>query len=416
MELMTSSGRVGGILRIFLVFFLFIGPARGVYADGRETLGKDQGPRRGNGRGRRAKQPRLRQQHRASESIGLRARAEPQPCGQPSTNGRPVTAGIIAAAGLGTRFLPPTLVMPKEMLPLAGRATIEHTLREFVDSGLQRIVVVTRPESLYHETMKLALSPPKKASPAMYRHLKATGKLDKLADLERLHEQAEIIVVKQKRRVKLSGNEWVNYGNAMPLLSAEYPLRPELKRGETVLFAFGDDVIAHDRDAVPFTRQIIDAYKQHGDLVVGVQEVPREHVNRYGIVLSDSGTGRVTGIPEKPEPDRVKPPYLAHFGRDLIDADVFAAAKNTRPGKDGELWMVDVIMRAIEHYGKRYRPQSIQGGRWVTTGDQASMLMGELQFAQRNPHLLASPAFRDAVRELYNVVSAAEAASSASQR
>jgi len=274
-----------------------------------------------------------------------------------------VKKAIIAVAGSGTRLLPATKSMPKEMLPIVDKPAIQLVVEELVAGGIEDIILVTKWD-------KKPLEDHFDHSWALENELAKSGKKDKLAEIKKISEMANFIYVRQKGP----------YGNGTPVLSAA-----SLVDNEPFLYVWGDDLV---KSEVSFTKQMIDDYNKTGHLMIGVQEVPRDQVNRYGIVsIKDKKTMQLDGIIEKPDIDKA-PSRLADFGRMILNQEIINVLKKTRLGKGKELWIVDAIRDYIKAGGEFYAKE-IKNGQWLTTGDPLNLLRTNLEYAKDRPELKA---------------------------
>ncbi len=271
-----------------------------------------------------------------------------------------IKKAIVAVAGSGTRLLPATKSMPKEMLPIIDKPAIQIIVEELVEAGIEDIILVTKWD-------KKPLEDHFDHSWALENELEKSGKMEKLEQVRRIADLANFVYVRQKGP----------YGNGTPLLSAA-----SLVDDEPFVYAFGDDLV---KSKVSFTKQMVDEYAQHGRPMVGVQKVPESDVNRYGIVKLKEGTQEMESIVEKPSIEDA-PSQLAQFGRFILDQDIIDALRETSIGKGNELWLTD----AIELYLKKggiVRVREIQDGKWLTTGDPLNYLMATLEYAFDRPDI-----------------------------
>lgn len=265
-----------------------------------------------------------------------------------------IKKAIVAVAGSGTRLLPATKSMPKEMLPIIDKPAIQIIVEELVEAGIEDIILVTKWD-------KKALEDHFDHAWALENELEKSGKMEKLEQVKHIAEMANFIYVRQKGP----------YGNGTPLLSAA-----SLVDDEPFVYAFGDDLV---KSKVSFTKQMILDYEKYGTPMVGVQKVPESEVNRYGIIKLKEGTQEMESIVEKPSIEEA-PSQLAQFGRFILDQDIIDALRETNVGKGNELWLTD----AMEIYLKRggtIRIREIEDGKWLTTGDPLSYLMATLEYA-----------------------------------
>jgi len=274
-----------------------------------------------------------------------------------------VRKAIVAVAGSGTRLLPATKSMPKEMLPIVDKPVIQLVVEELVAGGIEDIILVTKWD-------KKTLEDHFDHSWALEDELAKSGKKEKLTEIKKISEMANFIYVRQKGP----------YGNGTPVLSAA-----SLVQGESFLYVWGDDLV---KSKVSFTKQMIDDYNKTEHLMIGVQEVPRNQVDRYGIVsLKDKKTMQLDDIIEKPS-IKEAPSRLADFGRMILNQDIVDVLKNTQLGKGKELWIVDAIRDYIKVGGAFYA-KKVKDGEWLTTGDPLNLLRTNLEYAKDRPELKA---------------------------
>ncbi len=267
-----------------------------------------------------------------------------------------VRKAIVAVAGSGTRFLPATKSMPKEMLPIVDKPIIQLVVEELVAGGIEDIILVTKWD-------KKPLEDHFDRSWALSHDLKKAGKKKILREIQKISEMANFIYVRQKGP----------YGNGTPVLSAA-----SLVEDEPFMYVWGDDLV---KSKVPFAKQMIDDYNKTGRLMIGVQEVPLNQVDRYGIVsLKNKKTMQLDGIVEKPAINKA-PSRFADFGRMILNQEIIDILKKTKLGKGKELWIVDAIRDYIKAGGKFYAKQ-VEDGQWLTTGDPLHLLKANLEYAK----------------------------------
>lgn len=265
-----------------------------------------------------------------------------------------IKKAIVAVAGSGTRLLPATKSMPKEMLPIIDKPAIQIIVEELVEAGIEDIILVTKWD-------KKALEDHFDHAWALENELEKSGKIEKLEQVRHIADMANFVYVRQKGP----------YGNGTPLLSAA-----SLVDDEPFVYAFGDDLV---KSKVSFTKQMVLEYEKYETPMVGVQKVPQSEVNRYGIIKLKEGTQEMESIVEKPSIEEA-PSQLAQFGRFILDQDIIDALRETNVGKGNELWLTD----AMEIYLKRggtIRIREIEEGKWLTTGDPLNYLMATLEYA-----------------------------------
>ena len=265
-----------------------------------------------------------------------------------------IRKAIVAVAGSGTRLLPATKSMPKEMIPIVDKPVIQLVVEELIEAGIEDIILVTKWD-------KKPLEDHFDRSWALENELEKAGKIDKLNEIKKISEMANFIYVRQKGP----------YGNGTPVLSAA-----SLVVNEPFVFAFGDDLV---KSKVSFTKQMIDDYEKNGNLMIGAQEVSAEEVVRYGIVKLKKGTEQLEDIVEKPSVEDA-PSKLATFGRYILNQEIIDILKHTALGKGNELWLVDAIKEYVNKGGVVVS-KKVENGEWLTTGDPLNYLKATLAYA-----------------------------------
>ncbi len=253
-----------------------------------------------------------------------------------------IRKAVVAVAGSGTRFLPATKTMPKEMLPILEKPIIQLVVEELVGAGIEDIILVTKWD-------KKALEDHFDYSLALEEELEKAGKHEKAAEMKRIAELANFIYVRQKGP----------YGNGTPVLSAA-----SLVDDEPFIFAWGDDLV---KAKIPFAKQMVADFEKHGRMMIGVQEVALEDVVRYGIVKLREGTMEIEDIFEKPSVEET-PSRLADFGRMILNQEFIDILKQTALGKGNELWIVDAIKTYVRN-GGIFLAKKVEDEEWLTTGD-----------------------------------------------
>jgi len=265
-----------------------------------------------------------------------------------------IKKAIVAVAGAGTRLLPATKAMPKEMLPIVDKPIIQLVVEELVEAGIEDIILVTK-------WVKKPLEDHFDQNWALMSDLKKAGKEELRESIKRISEMANFIYVRQKGP----------YGNGTPVLSAA-----NLVDDEPFMFVWGDDLV---KSKVSFSKQMVDDYNKNGHLMIGVQEVAPEDVVRYGIVKLKKGTMQIEDIVEKPSAKQ-SPSLLADFGRMILDKEIIDILKKTALGKNNELWIVDAIRTYVKKGGVFFAKE-IKDGQWLTTGDPLNYLKANLEYA-----------------------------------
>jgi UTP--glucose-1-phosphate uridylyltransferase len=265
-----------------------------------------------------------------------------------------IKKAVVAVAGSGTRFLPITKAMPKEMLPIIDKPIIQIVVEELVEAGIEDVILVTKWD-------KKSLEDHFDYNYALENELEKNGKQKYLEDIRRISEMANFIYIRQKGP----------YGNGTPVLCAD-----SLVGDEPFVFVWGDDLV---RSKMSFTKYMVEDFEKNGLPMIGVQEVAKEEVVRYGIVKLKEGTMEIEGIVEKPSIEET-PSQLADFGRMILNREIVDILKNTALGKGGELWIVDAITTYVKQGGK-FLAKKVEDGEWLTTGDPLNYMKALLKYA-----------------------------------
>jgi UTP--glucose-1-phosphate uridylyltransferase len=278
---------------------------------------------------------------------------------------------VIPAAGLGTRFLPATKAIPKEMLPLVDVPTIQYIVGEVVASGITEVVLVTgRGKSAIEDHFDV--------SPELERFLEEKGKPDLLKMVREVARMAHVVSVRQKQPHGL--------GHAV-LVARRYV------GNEPFAVLLGDVII----DApVPCTKQLLQVYATHGP-VIALLAVPPEKTHLYGVIAGKQigqGLYHVDTLVEKPAPGTA-PTNLAVIGRYVLPPEIFDILEHTPPGKGGEIQLTDglqTLARRMPLYGLEFT------GTRYDAGEQAGFIEASVAFALKRPALAAQ--LRPALRRL----------------
>lgn len=265
-----------------------------------------------------------------------------------------IKKAIIAVAGSGTRLLPATKSMPKEMLPIIDKPIIQLVVEELIEAGIQDIILVTKWD-------KKPLEDHFDYNWALENDLEKSGKTELLKEIKKISELANFVYVRQKGP----------YGNGTPILSAA-----SLVDDEPFVFCYGDDLV---KAKISFTKQMIEDFETHGCPIIGVQEVPHDQVYRYGVMRLKDGTNQLEEIIEKPSVEDA-PSNLVNFGRMILNQKYIDILKETPTGKGDELWTNDAINTYIKDGGVFYT-KKIEDGEWLTTGDPLNYLKANLAYA-----------------------------------
>ncbi|MBC3804465.1 UTP--glucose-1-phosphate uridylyltransferase GalU [Acetobacterium fimetarium] len=273
-----------------------------------------------------------------------------------------VRKAVIPAAGLGTRFLPITKSVPKEMLPIVDKPTIQYIIEEIVASGIEEILIINgrNKESIINHFDKV---------PELEALLRAGGKNDALKEVEAITNMAKIFSVRQ--------NEAKGLGHAV--LCAK-----EFVGNEPFAVVLGDDIVYHD--GKPALQQMVEVYEAYGVSVIGVQQVAPDQVNKYGIVSGTKVAERVHQVNDLVEKPAIgtAPSTMAILGRYVITPGIFEILEHTGKGAGGEIQLTDGLktlatiekMVAYDFIGKRY-----------DVGDKLGFLEATVEFGLRDQKL-----------------------------
>lgn len=268
------------------------------------------------------------------------------------------TKAIICAAGLGTRFLPQTKAMPKEMLPLIDRPVIQVIVEQAVAAGVTDIIIVTG-----HS--KRAIEDHFDRSDELEAELREKGKHDKADEIKRIAEMANFVYIRQKGTPK---------GNARPILNA----RRLIDDDEPFFVFFADDFF---RSETPWPSQLKDAYNETGKSVISLIEVEKKDADKYGMAsLTDQKSERLFklgGLVEKPG-EKDTPSNFASVGSYLLTPEIWKYVEQEKLGKGGEITLSDSISELAQE-GEAYG--YFIDGVWHDTGDQLKYIKAVVDMA-----------------------------------
>lgn len=275
-----------------------------------------------------------------------------------------IRKAVIPAAGFGTRFLPQTKAMPKEMLPVVDKPVIQYVVEEAVASGISNVIIVTgAAKRAIEDHFDLP-------SRELVENLKMGGEKKKplLDQVEHIANLADFIYVRQKGP----------YGNGTPVLSAE-----PIVGKEYFAVMWGDEFIHADP---PRLKQMISVWEKHGGIVIsGVRIDDPEKLSRYGIAdleKVDDKVFKIKKIVEKPEPSQA-PSNLATHGAYILPPEIFSVLRKLSPGKGGEIWLVDAI-NILQKQGIPVYACEIENGMYYDTGNKLEYLKTVVEFALRH--------------------------------
>lgn len=287
---------------------------------------------------------------------------------------RKIRKAVIPAAGFGTRFLPATKAMPKEMLPIVDKPAIQYIVEEILASGIQEILIISG-------HAKRAIEDHFDSSPELEQHLVESGKTKELEEIRKISD----IKVHYVRQPYMRG-----LGDA--ILCAR-----EFVDGEPFGVILGDDIV-YTGNGEPALKQLMDRYYETGSTVVGCQVVPEEKVSAYGIIQGERTENpdllKVVDMIEKPS-IKEAPSRFAALGRYVITPEVFDILEQTKPGKGGEIQLTDalrVMARCWNVYAYNFT------GKRYDTGNKLGYLKAVVEFALRLEDL--GEGFREYLKSL----------------
>lgn len=274
-----------------------------------------------------------------------------------------IRKSIIPAAGFGTRMLPAAKAVPKELLPILDRPTLQYIIEEAAGAGISDVLLITSRD-------KRAIEDHFDRSPELEQRLKACGKEALLASINDLMAKVRIHAVRQAEQLGL--------GHAV--------LQAESHAGaEPFLCQLGDTIFSGEPGPA---QQLVEAYHQFGTSVIGLEEVPMEKVSRYGVVGGEpvaDGVWKLNALVEKPSPQEA-PSRLAIAARYILTPGIFACLHNTPRGKGGEIQLTDALRLLL-------RAETIHGvvlkARRHDIGNPVDWLKTNLIFARRDAELWA---------------------------
>ncbi len=283
----------------------------------------------------------------------------------PELTGSTVTKAVIPAAGLGTRFLPATKAMPKEMLPIVDKPAIQYVVEEAANAGVRDVLIVTGRN-------KDNLSNHFDSVPELEATLQRKGDTDRLERVHASSELAEVHFLRQGQPLGLGhavGRARMHVGN------------------ESFAVLLGDDLI-DERD--PLLTRMIEVHDQREATVVALMEVPEDLIHLYGCAAvnatADPDVVEVTALVEKPSPAEA-PSNLAVIGRYVLRPEIFDVIDRLEPGRGGEYQLTDALNVLANGDGDRPVYGVVFRGRRYDTGDRASWIKANLLLGVDNEEL-----------------------------
>lgn len=272
-----------------------------------------------------------------------------------------VKKAVIPAAGLGTRFLPVTKSMPKEMLPIIDKPVIHYVVEEAIASEIEDIIIITG-------RGKRAIEDYFDASPELEMHLERNGKVKQLNMVKEINSLPEIHYIRQKEPKGL--------GDAI--------LRAEKHIGdEPFAVLLGDDIV---RNKIPCTKQLIDIFERFGSTIIAVNHVPKEQVSRYGIIKGkkiEASIYEVEDLIEKPRINEA-PSNLGAVGRYIFTPEIFDSLKKTQKGIGDEIQLTDaikILIKSLKVYAYTFK------GIRYDAGDKSGYVEAVIDYALQNEEI-----------------------------
>jgi UTP--glucose-1-phosphate uridylyltransferase len=238
-----------------------------------------------------------------------------------------ISKAVLPIAGLGTRFLPFTKVIPKEMLPIKGKPILQHLIEEAFDAGIREIVLVISKEK--EEIIRSYLSP----DTATTKKIAEKGKDKALDALNKLISEIKFHYVFQEEQL----------GDGHAILQAE-----SILKNEPFAVLFGDDIIVTPDDEPSALKQMIKAHEKTSSSIIALEEVPKEKVSSYGIVSLKKDTEyELSGMVEKPDPDSA-PSNLGIIGKYIVTPKIFENLRNAKKSVGNEIRLIDGFLSLIK--------------------------------------------------------------------
>ncbi len=272
-----------------------------------------------------------------------------------------VKKAVIPAAGFGTRFLPATKVVPKELLPIVDKPTIQYIMEEVASSGIEEVILITGRE-------KGSIEDHFDTSTELENYLKKKGRLDLLQMVQRIAEMVTLVAVRQKEPLGL--------GHAV--LCAK-----KIVGEEPFAVLLGDDLIDAE---VPCIQQMMERYQRLDGAMIAIQKVPKSETHLYGIIKGkriEDRLYRVEEMIEKPRQGEA-PSNLAIIGRYILPPQIFEILEKTQPDQRGEIQLTDAIKelnRDLPVFGYEFI-----GDRY-DAGDKLGYLQANIAFGLKHPEL-----------------------------
>ncbi len=283
-----------------------------------------------------------------------------------------ITKAVIPAAGLGTRFLPATKAMPKEMLPIIDIPTIQYIVEEAVQAGITDLLIIT-------SRSKKSIEDHFDINVELECALGKGGKTQVISELRKISDMVNVQFVRQQEQKGL--------GHAV------YHAKT-FAAGEPFAVLLGDDVVYNP---IPCLKQMVEVYEKHPGTILGVQTVSPDNISKYGALDCTPVADRVYQVKdmvEKPKKEEA-PSNIAVLGRYILEPEIFDALEQTKPGAGGEIQLTDAIKMLCAN-GNVYGYDFI--GRRYDVGDKFGYLQATVEYALRREDL--GGVFADYLKEI----------------
>lgn len=275
-----------------------------------------------------------------------------------------IKKALIPTAGLGTRFLPITSAVPKEMLPIVDEPLLLNIVREVARAGIEDVVLITG-------RRKTAIEDFFDRHVELEETLERTGKLDMLESLNEIRNMVNIISIRQKQ--------------ALGLGHAVYTGKPVIGN-EPFAVLLGDELMIQPDDKTPtVTKQLCDTFEETNQSTVAIMEVAKSEVSKYGIVagVPEGKWIRVKDVVEKPEPQNA-PSSWALPGRYVFSAEIFKHLENLAPGRNGEIQLTDAMCKLA--HDNKLLARFFDGLRY-DAGDKLGYLIANVELGLKHPQI-----------------------------
>lgn len=273
-----------------------------------------------------------------------------------------IRKAVIPVAGFGTRFLPMTIAMPKEMMPVVEKPVIQIIVEQIVQAGIEEVIFITGRN-------KRAIEDHFDYSGELEQLLRENNKLEQLKEVHRISQLAKFIFVRQNKML----------GNGHAILMAK-----EVVGDEPFLMCWGDEFI---ESRIPAAKQLIDTYYRHRTSIIGVMPVAEDKFTKYGMMRPAGKIGgktfQISGIVEKPEQSK-SPSRFAMMGGAVFTPEIFRSIERAKPSLHGEIYYVD----GVNILTRREKVLAHQlAGRWWDTGNKAEYIKANIHFALQHKDL-----------------------------